>query len=337
MSLNFTSDNSHLSELNEHTDLVLASRAGKTAASIAIRCNDLLADPVAKYLLASRATNTMKAYVSDLAAFINWGGSIPSSPETVARYLAERADHQKPATLSRHLASIAVAHRAKGLASPAAHELVRAVLKGIRRIKGTAQREAKPLLRDDLLTVLDAMGDNLKDTRDRSLLLLGFAGGFRRSELVGLNFEDLAFVQHGMIITLRHSKTDQEGKGRKIGIPFGRTKHCPVKTTEHWLRRAGISQGPIFRPVAKGGRVTASRLSGEAVCCIIRDRLTHTGFNPEGFSGHSLRSGFATSAAQADAPSWRIRQQTGHANDMMLSRYVRDGQLFVGNAASTVL
>lgn len=224
-----------------------------------------------------------------------------------------------------------------GLASPTSSELVRSVIKGIRRVKGVAQKAAKPLIKEDLFAVLDAMGKTVKDARDRSMLLVGFAGGFRRSELIGLNVEDVAFVRQGMIITLRHNKTDQEGQGRKLGIPFGRTKHCPVKSTETWLQRASITQGPIYTSIAKGGHPTPQRLSTNAVADIIQHRIAKAGLNPDGYSGHSLRSGFATSAAMAGVATWRIRKQTGHASDVMLSKYVRDGQLFEDNAAGVLL
>jgi integrase len=204
-------------------------------------------------------------------------------------------------------------------------------------VKGTAQANAKPLLKEDLFAVLDHMGDGLRDCRDRSLLLLGFAGGFRRSELVGLDVSDLQFVRQGMIITLRHSKTDQDGQGRKIGIPFGRTKHCPVRTTEAWLQRASVTEGPIYRHISKGSHIAPNRLSGDAIPNIIRERLQNAGINLEGYSGHSLRAGFATSAAMAGVATWRIRKQTGHASEAMLSRYIRDGELFEGNAAGILL
>ena len=297
------------------------------------KANDLVED----FIRQSRAPNTLKAYASDLEQFSQWGGQLPSSPEQVAQFLAERADHLKPATLSRYVASLAVAHRSMGLDSPTNSELVRSVIKGIRRVKGVAQKAAKPLIKEDLFAVLDTMGDTIKDARDRSLLLVGFAGGFRRSELVGLNVEDVAFVRQGMIITLRHSKTDQEGHGRKIGIPFGRSKHCPVKATELLLQRTSITQGPIFTSITKGGHITPQRLSTNAVADIIQHRVAQAGMNPDGYSGHSLRSGFATSAAMAGVATWRIRKQTGHASDVMLGRYIRDGELFNENAAGAVL
>ncbi|MEF2559286.1 site-specific integrase, partial [Aurantimonas sp. C2-5-R2] len=171
------------------------------------------------------------------------------------------------------------------------------------------------------------MSDRPKDIRDRALLLIGFAGGFRRSELVGLDVADVETVRQGLVITLRRSKTDQTGAGRKIGIPHGRTRWCPVAALEVWLSTFGIEAGPILRGINRHGRVGDQRLSGEAVSIIVKKRLAAAGFDPEGYSGHSLRAGFATSAAQAGASSWKIRQQTGHASDAMLSRYIRDGEL----------
>jgi integrase len=181
------------------------------------------------------------------------------------------------------------------------------------------------------------MGDRLKDLRDRALLLVGFAGGLRRSELAAINLVDFDRVREGIILTIRRSKTDQEGVGRKIGIPFGRTIHCPVRALENWLSAARIESGPVFRPVDRQGRVSASQLSGEAVSLILRDRMIEAGFIAQGYSGHSLRAGFATSATRAGVSTLKTRRQTGHASDAMLSRYVREGELFLGNAAGILL
>ena len=169
------------------------------------------------------------------------------------------------------------------------------------------------------------------------MLLVGFAGGLRRSEIVGLNLGDIETVRQGLIIHLRRSKTDQEGAGRKIGIPFGRTRFCPVTAHLQWRERSRVTEGPIFRPVDRHGRIAPERLSAEAVSSVIRERVRAAGFDASGYSGHSLRAGFATSAAQAGISSWRIRQQTGHASDAMLSRYIRDGELFIDNAAGALL
>src|SRR5262249_32423769 len=151
----------------------------------------------------------------------------------------------------------------------------------------------------DLLVVLDAIGGDLKDARDRALMLVGFAGGFRRSELVGLDDKDIEPVRQGIIIHLRRSKTDQEGMGRKIGVPFGRTRHCPVTAVEQWRKRSGITEGALFRPVDRHGVLGSQRLSGEAVSLVVKERIAAAGLDPLGYSGHSLRAGLATSAAQS--------------------------------------
>jgi integrase len=292
---------------------------------------------VSTLLRASVADNTRTAYALDLRHFEAWGGPIPASPEQVAAYIAEHAGKLAVATIVRRVAALSKAHQALGAENPCESLLVRATLRGLRRTFGTAQKQAKALLRDDLFLVLDAIGCDLKDSRDRALLLLGFAGGFRRSELVGLNLVDIEQVRQGLIVTLRHSKTDQEGAGRKIGVPHGRTRHCPVAAVSDWLKRSGIIEGAIFRPINRHGQLQPKRLSGDAVSEVIRERLAAACMNTEGYSGHSLRAGFATSAAQAGASTLKIRAQTGHASDAMLSRYIRDGELFGGNAAGMVL
>lgn len=303
----------------------------------AINCTDDMSPDVAAYVRESLAENSRRAYLSDLAQFEAWGGGIPASPETVARYLAARADTLAVASLVRHVASISKAHRARGLPSPTGCELVRATMQGIKRTRGCAQREAAPLVKDDLLRVLDSTGDGLKDLRDRALLLIGFAGALRRSELVGLNVEDVEHVRQGVVVHLRRSKIDQDGHGRKIGIPFGRGRWCPVVALGDWLAASGITEGAIFRPVDRHGRIQLTRLSGEAVALVVRERVASGGLDPTRYSGHSLRAGLATSAAQAGVPTWRIKNQTRHASEAMLARYIREGELFTENAAAALL
>lgn len=285
----------------------------------------------------SVASSTRVAYASDLKHFAEWGGVLPASPDMVAAYVAAYAGKLSVATITRRIATLSKAHQAMAGSNPCRSPLVKATLQGLRRKHGTAQKQAKPLLKEELFAILDPMGDSMKDTRDRALLLVGFAGGFRRSELVGLDVADIEHVRQGIIMTLRHSKTDQEGAGRKIGIPHGRTRHCPVAALANWLTRSGITEGAIFRPINRHGQLQPERLSGDAISEMIRERIAAAGLDPEGYSGHSLRAGFATSAAQAGASPIKIRQQTGHASDAMLSRYIRDGELFVGNAAGVIL
>jgi len=292
---------------------------------------------VAALIEASIAERTRRAYRTDLAHFAAWGGQLPAEPAQVASFLAAHAETLSVATLVRRIATISKAHEARGLPNPCRSEIVRATMRGVKRTRGIAQREAKPLLRGDLFRVLDAMGEAMKDARDRALLLIGFAGGFRRSEIVALNCDDVERVRQGLIVTLRRSKTDQEGAGRKVGVAFGRTRHCPVLAVDRWLAVSRIETGPVFRPVDRHGHVASERLSGQAVSLIVKERVAAASIDPSGFSGHSLRTGFATSAVQAGVSTLKIRSQTGHASDAMLARYVRDGELFVDNAAGALL
>jgi integrase len=285
----------------------------------------------------SLSANTQSAYLSDLHHFLSWGGQIPATSESVAEYLATHAETLSVATLTRRLAALAKIHRSRRLANPTTDELVKSVLRGVKRTKGTAQRQAKPLLKEELLVVLGTMGERLKDLRDKALLLIGFAGALRRSELVGLDVGDLEYVRQGIILHLRRSKTDQEGRGEKIGIPLRRTNSCPVSALEVWLEVSGITEGPIFRPIDRHGRLEKTRLAGEAVGLVVRERARAAGLDPAPYSGHSLRAGLATSAAQAGAPGWRIRAQTRHASDAMLARYIRTAELFVENPVSMLL
>lgn len=280
---------------------------------------------------------TKRAYRQGLASYESSGRAIPSTPQMVAEYLAECAVVCAVATIQRRLAAIAKAHVAIGVSDPTKSEIVRATMRGIRRALSTAQREARPILKDDLFQMLERMGDGPKDIRDKALLLLGFAGAFRRSELVGLDMADIEIVKQGLVVLLRRSKTDQEGRGRKIGVPYGRTRWCPVRRLTEWIEHASIESGPIFRPVDRHGHVAVTRLSGEAVSIVVKDRAEAAGFDRCYYSGHSLRAGLATSAAMAGSPSHKIRAQTGHASDAMLARYIRDGNMFENNAAGAVL
>ncbi|KUR75755.1 integrase [Novosphingobium sp. FSW06-99] len=297
----------------------------------------LLPTAVADLVRDSLADNSRRAYASDLARFAAWGGTIPATDMVIAAYLTAHADTHAAATLARWLASLAKAHRASGHQDPTCSELVRSVLRGIRRRYGSAPDQAKPLLREDLMLALDAIGSGMKAARDRALLLIGFAGGFRRSELVALDFADIEHVRQGVVLTIRRSKTDQTANGRKIGVPYARGRHCPVASLDDWLALADITAGPVFHPVDRHGRIAPSRLSGEAVSLVVKERLAAIGIDPAHYSGHSLRAGFATSAVQAGASSWKVRQMTGHASDAMLARYVRDGELFIDNAAGATL
>jgi integrase len=197
------------------------------------------------------------------------------------------------------------------------------------------QVQVAPLLKDDMVLLLAQAKDDLKGHRDKALLLLGFCAALRRSELAAVRVEDLEFTSQGIILTLPRSKTDQTGQGRKIGIPKGRGgRICPVGSVGLWMKQSGIHSGPLFRAITKGGVLSDQVLSNRAVANIVKDYAQKAGLDPARHSGHSLRAGLATSAAQHGVSSWKIRAQTGHRSDAMLARYIRDGDIFSDNAAA---
>lgn len=179
--------------------------------------------------------------------------------------------------------------------------------------------------------------ENLLGVRDRALLLIGFAGGFRRSELVALDVADIVVTRDGLVVTIRRSKTDQEGEGRKIGVPYGSNPiTCPVRALQDLLQQCGYSEGPLFRPINRHGNMASIRLSGAAVADVVKRYIEAAGLDASDFSGHSLRSGLATSAAMAGASERSIMDQTGHRSLNMVRRYIRDGSLFRENAVTMV-
>jgi integrase len=297
-----------------------------------------LPEAVRELIREAHAENTRRAYQSDLRAFRAWGGDVPTTPDQLACYIAEEGQRLHPSTIQRRLAALSVAHRLTGGSGhPTTHPIVKAALRGLQRLSGVMQTQAAPLMVEDLWAILDRTRDSIRDQRDRALLLVGFAGGLRRSELVGLDVSDLEFVREGLILTLRRSKTDQEGKGRRIGVPHARGRWCPVREVRTWMELAGITGGPLFRWLRKGGAVAGDRLSGEAVSALIKRRARGIGLDQAKFSGHSLRAGFVTSAARAGIATHLIRQQTGHASDATMSRYIREGSIFTQNAAGQLL
>jgi site-specific recombinase XerD len=292
--------------------------------------------PVTRYLNAAIADNTRRAYQQDLRDFAIWGGSVPCTPETLAAFIADRAEALSAHTITRRVVGIGRAHVSQGYLDPSRSDLVRTVLRGVCRVKGLAQRQVGPLLKLDILAIMAQM-HGTKGIRDRALILLGFAAALRRSELVALQFQDLEFVREGMVISLRRSKTDQTGAGRKIGVPWGRTTACPVKAVEAWLLTANINHGPVFRPVTRAGQILCNQLHAQSVALILKHYAKTVGLEPESISGHSLRSGLVTSAIHAGVSVHKIQQQTGHRSVDMLIRYVRDAGLFDSNASGAVL
>jgi site-specific recombinase XerD len=301
-------------------------------------------DQVREYIRASKAENTLRGYQSDWRAFCAWCETralcpMPATAETVAAFIAACAGHLKVGSVQRRLNAIAEAHKAMGLESPTHNATVRNTMKGIRRTKGVAPAQKTAALTADIRTMVDAADGGTIGARDRALILLGFAGAFRRSELVGLDVDDCAFGKDGLTVTLRRSKTDQAGAGRKIGIPYGSNPEtCPVRTMQAWIEQAALSggpgsAGPVFRSINRHGQVQPGRLSGIDVARVVKKLAQRAGLDAAKYAGHSLRAGHATSAAIAGASERSIMNQTGHRSVQMVRRYIRDGSLFRENSA----
>lgn len=311
---------------------------------------ELVAERARDYARNARAANTIRAYRSAWADFTSWcvaaaRQALPADPDTVALYLTSLADGGlKTSTMQVRLSAISQAHKAAQLETPTRSATVSVVWSGIRRTLGTAQEGKAPTLVEDLRSMVAAMTPRrgqawrMLELRDRALLLLGFAGAFRRSELVAIDVDDLDVSRAGVVIRQRRSKTDQEGQGRRIGIPNGsRADTCPVRALQAWLTASGISSGPVFRRVNRHGQVLPGRLSGEAVAIVVKRRAEVVGLDPERLAGHSLRAGLATSAAAAGASERSIMAQTGHRSVTMVRRYIRDGELFRPDNAAAVV
>lgn len=302
----------------------------------------LVADARA-YVGEARAARTRLAYGAQWRHFVAWCAehglsALPARPEAVALYLTSRARAgRKVATLAQALTAISQAHKRAGHASPRASAVVSEAFKGIQRVHGSAPTQKQPLLAADLQHIVRTLPDTLSGARDRALLLVGFAGAFRRAELVALEVADLRAVDEGLTIFLRRSKTDPEGRGRTVAVPRGSAAAtCPVRALDAWLRRAGIVEGPVFRSVDRHGNVGGA-LDGRDVAVIVKRRVRAVGLDPRAFSGHSLRAGLATSAAKAGKSAHAIMKTTGHRSAAMVHRYIRDAELFSDNAASGLL
>lgn len=295
------------------------------------------------YILAAQADNTRRAYACDWKHFSAWcraggQGRLPAAPETLVLYLSNLAETAKVSTLTRRISAISQAHQAAGFESPSAHIMVRKLMAGIRRQKGTAQIGKRPLAPTDLRGLVAPLDSRRNlDVRDRALLLVGFAGAFRRSELVGLDVGDLEFNSAGLIVTIRRSKTDQEGQGRKVGLPYGsNSATCPVRTLEAWLAVLGADQGPLFRSINRHGHIAARRLTAQSVALVIKRLAAQAGIEANDLAGHSLRAGLATAAAAAGVSERSIMAQTGHRSLATVRKYIREGSLFLENAAAKV-
>ncbi len=299
-------------------------------------------DRLAELVNETTPTNTKRAYASDWQHFTAWCEahalpSLPAAPATVVAYLLDLAEHYKLSTIERRLASIGKAHRVAQQSDPTKNEPIHLAMKALRRKLGRAQTQKAPAITETVRAMLGTLDTSRAGLRDRALLLVGFAGAFRRSELVGLDVSDLRFVAGGVEVTLRTSKTDQEGQGITKGLPLGQNAAtCPVRALRAWLAAAELVSGALFRPIDRHGNVKGARLSSSAVARIVKRCAGAAGLDPADYAGHSLRAGLATAAAAAGVSERSIMSQTGHKSEAMVRRYIRRGSLFSDNAAGKV-
>ena len=298
-------------------------------------------------LQSSKAKNTIRAYKSDFNDFglfcaQNGFKSLPSEAKIISLYLTQLSTKEvKISTIKRRLVSIGVIHRLKGHYLDTKHPLIVENLMGIKRRKGSIQNGKKPLLINNLKRLINVIDqqkkEQIKILRDRTIILIGFSGGFRRNEIVSLDYDDLDFVEEGLRINVKRSKTDQFGEGSLKGLPyFDNSQYCPVLSIQKWIEISKINSGALFRRFTKGSNLSEKRLTDQTVALLIKEYLDLAGIDSQNYSGHSLRSGFATTAAEAGAEERTIMAMTGHKSTEMVRRYIKDANLFKNNALNKI-
>ena len=298
-------------------------------------------------LKSSKALNTVRAYKSDFNDFglfcaKNAFKSLPSDPNVVSLYLTYLSTKEaKMSTLKRRLVSIGIIHKLKGHYLDTKHPSIIENIMGIKRRKGSIQKGKKPILISELKIIIDVIDqqnrEEIKKLRDRSIILIGFSGGFRRNEIVSLDYDDLDFVPEGLKINIKRSKTDQFGEGSKKALPyFDNSQYCPVVSLKNWIDITKVNSGALFRRFSKGSKLTDKRLTDQTVALLIKEYLQLAGIDSKNYSGHSLRSGFATSAAESGAEERSIMAMTGHKSTEMVRRYIKEANLFKNNALNKI-
>ena len=296
----------------------------------------------------SKAINTIRAYKSDFADFDlfcvkNGLKSLPSKPEIVSLYLTNLSTkNAKISTIQRRLVSIKMIHKLKGHYLDTKNPSIVENIMGIKRRKGSIQNGKKPIKINSLKKIINVIDEQkiqeIKKLRDRSIILVGFSGGFRRNEIVSLDYDDLEFVSEGLKINVKRSKTDQFGQGSLKGLPyFENSRFCPVISLQKWIEISNISSGPLFRRFKKGSNLSENRLTDQSVALLIKEYLELAGIDSKNYSGHSLRSGFATSAAEAGVEERNIMAMTGHKSPEMVRRYIKEANIFKNNALNKII
>ncbi len=299
-----------------------------------------LIDRAKEYARASKSDGTRRTYASAWRIFSGWCAergltALPAGTETVVAWIADAGDRLRPVTVKKILSAVSQAHQVAGHPTPTTAPAVRLVMQGLRRTKGTAGRPKAALRIEHVKKIVTALPDTAQGARDKAIILLGFAGGLRRSEIVGLDVSDVAFEPEGAVLTLRRSKRDQEGVGRRIPIPLGRhPETCPVTALRGWMAAGGVTAGPLFHRLDRGGH--RERLDGRGVAHVVQRAARKAGLDAVLFAGHSLRRGFATEAARGGADERDIARTTGHRSLVVLRGYVEEGRLFESAAAKVL-
>jgi integrase len=302
------------------------------------------ADPVAEqhraFLAAATSDNTRRTYRSAIRHYMNWGGNLPADEAAIIRYLMAYADSLNPRTLALRLTALSQWHIHQGFTDAASTPTVRKTLAGIERVHGRPKKKAKALPLEDLERIVAHLSalDTQKARRDNALLQIGFFGGYRRSELVSLQVEHIAWEPEGIVITLPRSKTDQRGEGIVKAVPFGDKHCCPPSALRAWLSAAGIASGPLFRTISRKDEVSPVPLHDASVNAILAAAAQAAGLDyvPD-LSSHSLRRGMATSAHRAGAGFRDIKRQGGWRHDGTVLGYIEEAGLFEENAALALL
>lgn len=323
-------------ELKQTESASLMNEATQTASLI-----DNSQAALQRYIAAGTSDNTRKAYRSAIRQFEKWGGRLPTDSSVLVRYIVERAGQLNPRTLELHLTAISQWHHLQLILDPSRTPLVRKTMDGIRRTHGKPKSKAKALRLEHLvsmLSTLHALPDGNKKARDRALLLVGFFGAFRRSELVAITVENISWESEGVLISLPKSKTDQELEGLTRALPFGDKPICPANALKDWLDRACITQGPIFKPVNRWDQIQDKALSAGSINGFLKDLGEKCLFDfvPE-LSSHSFRRGLSTSAARERVDFALIKKQGGWKSDATVRGYIDEGKLFSENASITLM
>ena len=301
--------------------------------------NDKLTDKARQSIYTARADNTIDAYESDWNDFCDWCeyhqlSSFPAQPETIVNYINDLADNAKANTVARRISALTENFDAAGIKdNPCRFPIVRNALRGIKRMKGTIQRGKLPILFDDIKEMLTYLeGDELQQARDKAILLIGFYGAMRRSEIANLEVDDLQFTRLGLLLTLRKSKTDQFDRGQMIAIPLVQDEEiCAVRALKHWLKLSDISSGPVFRGFTRNHTIRKTKISDKTIALIVKHYVGLMGMDPKDYGAHSLRHGFATSAAQHQVDERQIMRQTRHKSQAIVRRYIDEADRLIDN------